>query len=419
MKKKLLPILTLAAVALSSSAAFAADVLAEKYAEIEKADLDGKTSGYYEVTEEYHHAGEMAFDFKSGAVSGKIADFDGDGADELLVVYAENTDKDDNMYLAMYEENAEKGGAAVMTASSDRITNFLSGEKGGGCVFFKKVDDKDRIFMQYTGEINSYADGADVQIKGFEYDGSKFNTVLDIETGGSAADLPEEDALKFKSAGLEDTFAFFVPDEEKAYHFNPYYDGLNIGKLEKEKEMLTDITVSTNIFDIYDKIDWEKENERIEAAVKDGLITVKVDDKTDIKAGEQSETKIETEPETPAKDPDEIWVYLNGEKMTFDADPYIENGTTRVPMRAIFEGLGAEVGYDGETKTVTAQKDDTKIELVIGSDSALVNGEENKLLVPAEIKNSRTMVPLRFVSEALGANVDWDGETKTITITSL
>ena len=104
--------------------------------------------------------------------------------------------------------------------------------------------------------------------------------------------------------------------------------------------------------------------------------------------------------------------------MTFDSDPYIENGTTRVPMRAIFEGLGAAVDYDGATKTVTAQKGDTKIELVIGSDNALVNGKENKLLVPAEIKNSRTMVPLRFVSEALGAQVDWDGDTKTITITS-
>ncbi|MBQ6553651.1 MAG: copper amine oxidase N-terminal domain-containing protein, partial [Firmicutes bacterium] len=152
-----------------------------------------------------------------------------------------------------------------------------------------------------------------------------------------------------------------------------------------------------------------KEDERMEAAVKSGLMTVKVEDKTAIKA---ADTKTED------KDPNEIWVYLNGEKMIFDSEPYIENGTTRVPMRAIFEGLGASVDYDGETKTVTAQKGDTKIELVIGSDNALVNGKENKLLVPAEIKNSRTMVPLRFVSEALGAKVDWDGETKTITITS-
>ena len=113
-----------------------------------------------------------------------------------------------------------------------------------------------------------------------------------------------------------------------------------------------------------------------------------------------------------------ISVYLNGEEMTFDSEPYIENGTTRVPMRAIFEGLGADVDFDAETKTVIAQKDGTEIKLTIGEDTAYVNGEANKLLVPAEIKNSRTMVPLRFVSEALGAQVDWDGETKTVTIAS-
>lgn len=407
MKKRILPLLTAIAAILCTSSVFASDALAGKYAELEKTDLDGKTNHYFEIVGEYRHAAPMIFDFKSGAVSGRIADFDGDGSDELLVVYAENTDLDDDLYLQMYEE---KDGKAELAASSDKITNFVSGEKGGGCVFIKKVDGKDRIFMQYTGEVNSYADGAEVQIKGFDYDGSKFNTVLDIETGGSAADFNEEEAQQFKNIGLEDTYASFEPDEyegETVYHFNPYYGGLNIGAIEKDKEMLTDITMTTNIFDIFENIDWEKEDERMDAAVKTGLMTVKVEDKTAIKA---VATKTED------KDPNEIWVYLNGEKMTFDSEPYIENGTTRVPMRAIFEGLGASVDYAGETKTVTAQKGDTKIELVIGSDNALVNGKENKLLVPAEIKNSRTMVPLRFVSEALGAQVDWDGETKTVTI---
>ena len=78
--------------------------------------------------------------------------------------------------------------------------------------------------------------------------------------------------------------------------------------------------------------------------------------------------------------------------------------------------IGAKVDFDGTTKTVTAEKDGIEIKLTIGNDIAFVNGAENKLLVPAEIKNSRTMVPLRFVSEALGAKVDWDGSTKTITI---
>ena len=417
MKKNIMVFLTAAMTIGCTSAVFASDALSQKYAELEKAELNGVTGGYTAITDEYSHAEPNKIEFNAGVLSGKIADFDADGADELLTVYA----KDETFYVQMYEE---KDGKAVLAAESDKIDNFLSGEKGGGCVFFKKLGSSDRIFMQYTGEVNSYADGADFRIKGFDYNGSKFETVLEIAGGGSAADFSEEEAMQFKDSGLDGTFAMFVPDKdengEMRYHFDPYYEGLNIGKLESEKEMLTDITVTTNIFDIYDKIDWEKQDERNAAAEKDGKITVKVDDKTAIKAEAKEEAKEEVKEEvkTEEKDPNEIAVYLNGEKMSFDADPYIENGTTRVPMRAIFEGLGADVNWDNDKKLVTAEKDGVEIKLTIGEETALVNGAENKLLVPAEIKNSRTMVPLRFVSEALGAKVDWDGETKTITITS-
>ena len=126
MKKRILPLLTATAAILCTSSVFASDALAGKYAELEKTDLDGKTNHYFEIVGEYRHAAPMIFDFKSGAVSGRIADFDGDGSDELLVVYAENTDLDDNLYLQMYEE---KDGKAELAASSDKITNFVSGEK--------------------------------------------------------------------------------------------------------------------------------------------------------------------------------------------------------------------------------------------------------------------------------------------------
>ncbi|MBQ9604332.1 MAG: hypothetical protein IJR45_02860, partial [Firmicutes bacterium] len=187
--------------------------------------------------------------------------------------------------------------------------------------------------------------------------------------------------------------------------------GFNIGALEKDKDMIVDIKTSSNYESVSESLgsDWEKQPE---AMAKDGVITLEITDNTNIKASEKPAEPVE------AKDPNKIEVYLNGEKMSFDSEPYIEKGTTRVPMRAIFEGLGAAVDFEPEEKVVTAVKGDTKIELAIGSNTALINGEENELIVPAEIKNSRTMVPLRFVSEALGAKVDWDGETKTITITS-
>lgn len=111
-----------------------------------------------------------------------------------------------------------------------------------------------------------------------------------------------------------------------------------------------------------------------------------------------------------------ISIIINGENLSFDQPPYIENGVTKVPMRKVFEALGAAVEYDEDTRKITAYKDDIVIELVIGSSTAKVNGKEIILTTDVEIKNGTTMVPLRFVSEALGSEVLWNGADKIINI---
>ncbi len=113
-----------------------------------------------------------------------------------------------------------------------------------------------------------------------------------------------------------------------------------------------------------------------------------------------------------------ISVSLDGKNIRFDTSPVIKNDTTLVGFRAILEALGAEVSWDGETQTVTAEKDGISIVLKINSTAATVNGEEKTLLTAPEIINDSTMIPVRFISEQLGMNVDWDGETQSITITS-
>lgn len=110
-------------------------------------------------------------------------------------------------------------------------------------------------------------------------------------------------------------------------------------------------------------------------------------------------------------------VVLNGQPLTFDVPPTIENGRTLVPLRAIFEPLGAQVQWNGETQIVTATKTGTEIKLIIGG-QAFMNGQPVNLDVPAKVVEGRTMVPLRFVGEALGCEVGWDGNTQTITIAS-
>ncbi len=112
----------------------------------------------------------------------------------------------------------------------------------------------------------------------------------------------------------------------------------------------------------------------------------------------------------------DIKVLFNNKYLSFDVPPFIENSRTMVPLRAIFEALGAEVKWDGDTKTVTAKKNGTEIKLVIDG-AAYKNGELMELDTPAKIINNRTVVPLRFVAESFECQVTWDGDTRTVIIT--
>ena len=119
-----------------------------------------------------------------------------------------------------------------------------------------------------------------------------------------------------------------------------------------------------------------------------------------------------------AKDSSIIRIYINGDELETDNDPVIINGTTMVPMRDIFEALDSNVNWDGATKSVTATKGSRAIMLTINSTEAIVNGRTNILNeAPFVNENQTTMVPLRFISEALGADVEWNGTERVITIT--
>ena len=115
-------------------------------------------------------------------------------------------------------------------------------------------------------------------------------------------------------------------------------------------------------------------------------------------------------------------VYLNGEQMTFDVNPFIESDRTLVPMRAIFEAVGASVSWDEEDRTVHAIREKngelSLVSLQIDSATAFVNSEAKELDVPAKIVNDRTFVPLRFVVESLGEQVEWDADNYTVKITT-
>ena len=115
-------------------------------------------------------------------------------------------------------------------------------------------------------------------------------------------------------------------------------------------------------------------------------------------------------------------MYVDDKPVLLDVAPIIIENRTLLPIRWVAEPLGAKVDWDSTMRKVTITLKETIIELWIGKSVAKVNGidapidSDNSKVVP-EIINSRTMLPLRFIAENLGAKVDWDGSTQTITIT--
>ena len=117
---------------------------------------------------------------------------------------------------------------------------------------------------------------------------------------------------------------------------------------------------------------------------------------------------------------DEITVTMNGENMVFDVNPIMESDRVLVPFRAIFEALGCNVYYnesDGK-QFVMAMRGNNSIIIEIGAYDICINGNVEALDVPAIIKDDRTLVPIRAVSEAFGANVNWIDDAKTVEITT-
>ena len=106
-----------------------------------------------------------------------------------------------------------------------------------------------------------------------------------------------------------------------------------------------------------------------------------------------------------------------GEQVVNDVAPVIRNDRTMLPTRFVAEALGASVEWDEAAQKVTITKENTVIEITIGSNIAFVNGMEVLLDSPAFIENSRTYLPLRFIAENLGAEVEWNQELQQIYIT--
>jgi len=113
-----------------------------------------------------------------------------------------------------------------------------------------------------------------------------------------------------------------------------------------------------------------------------------------------------------------VGLTLNGQPLITETAPLVQNGRVLVPMRDIFESLGATVSYNELTREIAAQRGSTIVRMALGSSNAALNNVPVTLDVPATAYYGRTMVPLRFVSEALGANVDYNSANRVVAINS-
>ena len=115
----------------------------------------------------------------------------------------------------------------------------------------------------------------------------------------------------------------------------------------------------------------------------------------------------------------EVYIYINGEKVNNDAlpmPPVIMGGNTLVPAREVFEKLGASVAWKSDKYEVDVSYGNTFVVMYIGNTQAMAGGEQKTMNVAPQLKNDKTMIPLRFVSEAVGIDVEWEDETRSIKV---
>lgn len=113
----------------------------------------------------------------------------------------------------------------------------------------------------------------------------------------------------------------------------------------------------------------------------------------------------------------DVSVSLNGTFVGFpNQKPVVVEGRTLIPLRGVFDNMGYSIGWNGSTKTVTLTKGSDTIVINIGENKYYLNGSAHTIDVPAQIINGSTMLPLRAIADATGAEVLWDAKTKIATI---
>ncbi len=123
-------------------------------------------------------------------------------------------------------------------------------------------------------------------------------------------------------------------------------------------------------------------------------------------------------PGIPSYTEEGIKLYINGHHLSLDQEPVIEDGRTLVPVRRVLTAFGADIAWDSETRSIDCKFPEANIKLTIDNSTAVLNEQNYIMDVPPRIIEDRSYVPVRFIAESLDARVSWDGEYQIVHIDS-
>ncbi len=363
----------------------------------------GPQLGYCDFASSFAgHEGEYdnVNNYFSGLISAFYDDIDADYDNELVTVDTEG--------VSVYQVE-EKGVVFLGSANHELIANF--GDS------YANVFTVPEGLKKYVG-IERYGKTANT------YDMNIYELDPDTDELGEVFDIHRED----NEDGVEEK----VWAGGKTYYSRTVGGGVTTSMNADGYMDITDAAMQA-MADVVPNMELEKSelNARITGQTAEGkykLTATGITERTYIRA---TGVRFDEKPIVMFEDnskleelkvkPDIVTVTVDGNTLQFPLqDPIIIDGRALVPMRTIFEALGADVQWIDENgvQSIVASTDSTTINMTIDSDKFYVNGEEKTLDVPAQLINDKTLVPIRAVSESLGCSADWDEETRTVIIKS-
>lgn len=354
------------------------------------------------------HDDETAVDYFSGVISAFTSDIDGDGDLELFVV--------EGSLIKIY--GAAEDGSAIYLADvqKDLITDM--GESYAN-VFIKPCGAENLLCVEYfsdTGASKGYS------LKIYAMDSATKSIVQRAKIEKSV----DDDSLSEAVSGiLADKIISYSNSTVKGNEFVVNPDNYENCEAAAEAVLLglgfesADFIKSENRLNLYASA--YSADYSITNFIKDVIPETYIR-AVGIRNGDTplvifNDYSMLEELSAPVSD---ITVTVNGETVQFkNQEPIIKDGRTLVPVRGVFEAMGANVDWLQEAQKAVVNTPAVNITLTLNSDVYYVNGEAKKLDVPAMLINDRTMVPVRAISESLGCDVQWDDVNRVVVITTV